>query len=644
VKRSRLVVIRRLALVAGIVAGVWAVVVARGGGFAFSIGSVPIRSRNPINVAIVAMLCALTVWAISKYAAGGIPLREEWWWWKKLVQTACSFCWRQIGRLRPVPPALVVLVIGIALYGHQWLAARPLWLDEEMIALNIRDRKLLDLPGALWLGQSAPLGWLTIQRIVILIGGASELALRIVPTLFGMLTVAGAYWIGRRWLEPIAAAVLALLCTFSIYVFHYPFEVKHYSADVFWGLLLPGLAVWAVDHDQPADRARRALVWWVAAAVGHWFANGALFVTPACALVLLVLIWRRDGVKAATRFAYLGLIWLASFGLHYQLSIGHTHRSGFLRSYWANELPPESSGPASRFVWVANRIEPLAQNPGGTTMGMMLWISVVAGIVIARRRDLALAFALVPCSALLLGALGVIPLYERFTIWMAPALYVGIALVFDRALTMARSAIVERRWSVLIVAVLIVAAQAPLVFNIVSQGAGDVESRTPESKQQFDDRTAVRWLMRRARPGDAVVTTRLGWPAIWWYGELPIGDGMTSDQTPVDLAGYQVRHVPNPKDCQGDELADSVRNHQRVLVYLGFRDIPEGFDDVIVHRLAELGTVTAYREFTNVSRSAIIDLHATTDSDLTREVLSRTSPDGKPPVVGCIGTRPAVVW
>jgi hypothetical protein len=277
-------------------------------------------------------------------------------------------------------------------------------------------------------------------------------------------------------------------------------------------------------------------------------------------------------------------------------------------------------------------------------MWIMLWLSVVAGVAIGRKRDLALVFACVPLSALLLGGLGVIPLYERFTIWMAPALYVAIALVFDRALTMARAAIVGRRWGGLVLATLIVAAEVPLVFSIVSQGAGDVEARTPDSKQQFDDRTAVRWLMRRARPGDALLTTRLGWPAIWWYGELPIGDGMNSGRSPGGLAGYEVRHVSNPKDCRGDELASAIRSHRRALVYLGFRDVPEGFDDVIVHQLAELGTVTAYREFTSVSRAAIIDLRPAGENDLTREVLSRTKPDGKPHVAGCIGIRPARLW
>ena len=33
-----------------------------------------------------------------------------------------------------------------------------------MVALNFRDRSFPDLPGPLWLGQAAPLGWLALQR------------------------------------------------------------------------------------------------------------------------------------------------------------------------------------------------------------------------------------------------------------------------------------------------------------------------------------------------------------------------------------------------------------------------------------------------------------------------------------------------
>jgi len=57
--------------------------------------------------------------------------------------------------------------------------------------------------------------------------------------------------------------------------------------------LLPALAAQATDASTDAstghrtDLGRRVLLWWTTAAIGLWFGNGALFVTPGCALVLL---------------------------------------------------------------------------------------------------------------------------------------------------------------------------------------------------------------------------------------------------------------------------------------------------------------------------------------------------------------------
>src|SRR5262245_49860187 len=84
----------------------------------------------------------------------------------------------------------VIGVAGAALQIYQWAGARPLWLDEEMIAVNLRDRTFAELTGTLWLAQSAPLGWLFVQRAVLITLGMRELALRLVPVLFGVATVA----------------------------------------------------------------------------------------------------------------------------------------------------------------------------------------------------------------------------------------------------------------------------------------------------------------------------------------------------------------------------------------------------------------------------------------------------------------------
>jgi hypothetical protein len=70
-------------------------------------------------------------------------------------------------------PALTALAgAGILIY---WTStARPLWVDEEMVLLNVRDRGFARLAGALWLDQSAPLGWLALERLALLTLGTDE--------------------------------------------------------------------------------------------------------------------------------------------------------------------------------------------------------------------------------------------------------------------------------------------------------------------------------------------------------------------------------------------------------------------------------------------------------------------------------------
>src|SRR5690606_1927619 len=110
---------------------------------------------------------------------------------------------RTIGTVRPVAVIPVVLIALVALGADvaQWFRAAPLWLDEEMIAINIRDRSFTRLAGPLWLGQGAPFGWLVVQRAALLMFGASELSLRFFPLVAGAATVMTALWIAMRWLH-----------------------------------------------------------------------------------------------------------------------------------------------------------------------------------------------------------------------------------------------------------------------------------------------------------------------------------------------------------------------------------------------------------------------------------------------------------
>jgi len=144
----------------------------------------------------------------------------------------------------------VLALAGSALLLYWNATARPLWVDEEMLLLNVRDRGFLELAGPLWLDQTAPLGWLVLERLLFITLGRSEPALRLLPAAFGIATLVTAAWIGRRWMGVAGAALFVALCATGEWMVFFTLELKHYSADLFGALLIPALAAWAIENDE----------------------------------------------------------------------------------------------------------------------------------------------------------------------------------------------------------------------------------------------------------------------------------------------------------------------------------------------------------------------------------------------------------
>ncbi|HEX6323496.1 MAG TPA: hypothetical protein VFZ36_07210 [Vicinamibacterales bacterium] len=537
-------------------------------------------------------------------------------------------------------PAMAVAVGAAGFLLYQWSGARPLWVDEEMIAINIRDRGLRDLAGPLWLGQSAPLGWLVVQRLMLATAGTGEQALRFLPVLFGAGTLAATVWAGRRWMTAAGAFVLTVLVAFGLWMSFYPLELKHYSADAFWGLVVPALAAWALDARETAVVRRRGAVWWVIAALAHWLSNGGLFATPGSALVLAAVIWRRHGFHEAARFALAGAGWLVSFALYYTLSLGHTHGNPYLRQFWIEDFLPPGAGFAGAALWFWLRLEPLAQHPAGTVRWMLLWLAALAGFAVGKPRALAAILATLPLTAFALAAAGLVPLRERFALWRVPALYAGIAMLAVRAAGLAREGARDRR-AVLLAAALPIAALVLLpASDIVARGLKDFrENRSPATNRGLDDREAVRWVLAQRKEGDAILTTRLGWPALWWYGGLrPHGEADAA------AAGgfFQAGHRRPGGDCRPDQLRDALRLHTRALVYVGFPDMPAGYGTLLLQHLDRLGAITYYREIGD-GFVAIVELHTAGAEGGSLDLLP-SSRLLTATLDGCIAVSPALLW
>ena len=552
-----------------------------------------------------------------------------------------------------------ILVVSLALAGaalllYQWAGQLPLWLDEEMLAINLRARALGELRGRLWLAQAAPFGWLALQRLVLVAAGTGEAALRLVPLLFGLGTLVAAVWIGRRWLGGTGAAVLALLCAFGPWLAYHAVELKPYSADAFWGLLLPALAAWALEDEGRGDIRRgpeRATAWWAVAAVAHWFGTGALLVTPACATVLHATLWKRHGLRASALAALPSLAWALSLGLHYAVALQYAVGHDYLQAYWKFALPPAGVGLTETLAWLGSRLHPLAVKPIGTRHSVLLWALVTFGLVVAirKRPPAGLLLAALPLSAFAWAGIRAVPMFERLSLWVVPAVYVSVGVAAGALASIAWRGIARRQLMALAAAAAGLVAAVVVCADVTRQGWVSLTQPPGDSNHNLDDRGGVRWLLERAEPGDAVLTTHLALPAVWWYGNIPL-PALEEAREGTWRGGGGARRLPvfEAQPSGGwpcESLPASLGRPPRVLVYFGFRfdDWPGGYDDVLFARLAEAGEVVAYRTFSEAGAAMIVDFRRPPAPGSALPNRPGREPAAVVPA-GCVAAAPARAW
>ncbi len=256
---------------------------------------------------------------------------------------------------------LVLLLIGIGLRCAALLSDRNLWIDEAMLALNLLARTPLHLFEPLDWNQGAPVGFLIVAKLSVLLFGSGEISLRLVPFLgsvSGLLLFAGV----ARQLLPTRAALLAtglFVCSPSLV--SYAGECKQYATDAAGTVLLFAVAA-------PLLRSRFQTKTWFAlagaGAVSVWFSHSATFVLGGIGTALLFeSVVHRNRLRFVAASLVIGC-WLASFGACYFISLRHLGTNAYLIEFWAGHfmpLPPRSLGDCA---WIFDHVLQFFVFPG----------------------------------------------------------------------------------------------------------------------------------------------------------------------------------------------------------------------------------------------------------------------------------------
>ena len=190
------------------------------------------------------------------------------------------------------------MVIGAALRLWQYLANNSLFVDEAALARNIIDRPMMSLFRASDYAQSAPLGFLLVQKGIVTILGTSEYTLRAFPFVCGILALFLFWRVTSRVLSGWAVTFAVGLFSLGLPFIQFSSLVKQYSSDIAAATVL---LLAAIEIRRRGVTPERAWVLGVIGAAAVWFSQPALFVLAGIGTGFVILVWtERDRTAART--------------------------------------------------------------------------------------------------------------------------------------------------------------------------------------------------------------------------------------------------------------------------------------------------------------------------------------------------------
>ncbi|MEM9928267.1 MAG: hypothetical protein AAF840_00480 [Bacteroidota bacterium] len=233
-------------------------------------------------------------------------------------------------------PFWLLTASGFILWGINWWAARPLFLDEANVARNVFDRNLMELFIPLDYQQYAPPLYLVLVKICGELLGYGERALRLPSLLGGGLAWLCLSLLGRQLKLGYWSLLLLALLFFNPFVLQYVGELKPYALDLGIATLLLYLSF---RWPNPSWR------WALVGSIVVWCSLPSVFLLAALPFALAPradrsIWWQWAGVVAA---------WLSSFGLLFWLVLEPSIKKTLLTTYHVDYFFPLPT--ADYFSW-----------------------------------------------------------------------------------------------------------------------------------------------------------------------------------------------------------------------------------------------------------------------------------------------------
>ncbi|MCC3156959.1 glycosyltransferase family 39 protein [Hymenobacter sp. 15J16-1T3B] len=409
------------------------------------------------------------------------------------------------------PVLLAVLALGTLVRLYHFAYDRSFFIDEIYLNVNFATRSFWELATQpLLYEQKAPLGYLWTVKLFTVLFGPGQQALRLFSLLSGVAALFVLVPVARFFLRPwgVVAAV-AMLAASDSCIYH-ALEAKQYAVE----LLATLLALWLYVHYREDRSLRGQLQWGLLGGLLLWFAFPLIFVLAGLGTVLgVAALLRRDWAQVRA-YVLPFSCWLLSFGLQYALYISKFPQSAWLMDFFDQQYDAFMPwAPKALLPWLAHKTYMLTQHPLGlmphnenseflltspwryvVKLGWLHLGFLLAGAaLLLRAKPVKFALLTAPIVLMLVvSGLGVYPVFERFTQFIAPLLMLLAAYGLERFLY----AFTPRYRAAPLVLLLFL---APPIYNTTAQALNPDRFKNREF-----NREVIMYVNEHYRPGDAV--------------------------------------------------------------------------------------------------------------------------------------------
>ncbi len=403
----------------------------------------------------------------------------------------------------------LIIMAGMIFRLSQYIYNRSLTEGEAPLAMNIIERGYSELAKPLDYVQAAPIGFLYIEKLCVNLFGNSEYALRLFPLFTGILCLFVFYIILRALSDRKIEFFALFLFAVNDQLIYFASEVKPYSSDVFFVLLLIMLAL---NITRKNDNLMIIMLWGIVGAISIWFSFPAVFVFTGTALVVVLHSIKDMTSRKILAFLSTAIIWLSSLMANYAICLQHLTKHHELHTFWSGSflrLTPQSFNDLYQTGYFLMRI---FKNPGCFPVYVLLFaiiLSFFGFIKAAEKYRYQAVIIAVPLFATMFGShFQLYPFEGRLLLFLTPSILIFVASGLAEVYEIARRTYLPV--AVLLTTILLTQPVSLALYRLI----------VPRAPEEL--RTVLNYVQQRRKENDIVYVYYGAFNAFRYYmGRFP---------------------------------------------------------------------------------------------------------------------------